>query len=228
VDEAARKRLVEEHLPMVRAIATNVRRQLSDQLDLDELVAYGSAGAVEAASRFDPAHGVQFATFAWHRVRGAIYDGLREMGHLRRSDYAKLQVVMRAGEVLENLAERELGATAQVSSPSLEDDLRSLHDTLASVTAAYVTSLEALAEQGAEFATDEPPLDEALDARAAPARVRAVLSSLPEKERHFIEKHYFEGKSLLEAGAELGLSKSWSSRLHARAVELLRDRLKAA
>ena len=36
-------------------------------------------------------------------------------------------------------------------------------------------------------------------------------------------KHYWEGKNLLEAGAELGISKSWASRLHAQAVERLRD-----
>ena len=35
-------------------------------------------------------------------------------------------------------------------------------------------------------------------------------------------KHYCEGKNLLEAGAELGISKSWASRLHAQAVERLR------
>jgi RNA polymerase sigma factor for flagellar operon FliA len=231
VDEAARRRLVEEHLPMVRAIAVQVRRQLSERLELDELVGYGSTGLLEAAGRFDPVHGVKFATFAWHRVRGAIYDGLREMGHLKRGDYARLQVATRAAEVLENLAERELGAAqagGPAAAPSVEDDLRALHEALSNVTATYVASLEALAEQGAEFAAEEAPLDDALDARQAPARVRAVLGSLPEKERHFIEKHYFEGKTLLEAGAELGLSKSWASRLHARAVELLRDRLKVA
>ena len=216
---------------MVRAIAVQVRRQLSDRLELDELIGYGSTGLLEAASRFDPVHGVKFSTFAWHRVRGAIYDGLREMGHLKRADYARLQLAIRAGEVLENLAERERGAAESGGAPampSLEDDLRSLHDALANVTATYVASLEALTEQGAEFAADEPALDDALDARDAPARVRAVLGTLPEKERHFIEKHYFEGKTLLEAGAELGLSKSWSSRLHARAVEMLRERLREA
>jgi RNA polymerase sigma factor for flagellar operon FliA len=230
VDAGERRRLVEEHLPMVRAIAATVRRQLGARLELDELVGYGSTGLMEAADRFDPVHGVKFSTFAWHRVRGAIYDGLREMGHMKRADYARLQVATRASEILENLAEREQGAAragagATPAAPTVEDDLRSLHDALASVTATYVTSLEALAEQGAEFAADEEPLDELLDARAAPARVRAVLGTLPEKERHFIEKHYFEGKSLLQAGVELGLSKSWSSRLHARAVELLRERL---
>ena len=33
--------------------------------------------------------------------------------------------------------------------------------------------------------------------------------------------YYFQNKTLEEAGAELGLSKSWTSRLHARALELL-------
>ncbi len=215
---------------MVRAIATQVRKQVSEKLDLDELVAYGNEGLVEAAGRFDARHGVKFSTFSWHRVRGAIYDGLREMGHLKRGDYARLKIAMRAGEVLENLADRELGAANQAAgaptpAPSVEDDLRALHQALSSVTCSYVASLEALVEEGHEFAADEVPIDEAIDARHVEGRVRKVLTSLPEKERHFIEKHYFEGKTLLEAGAELGLSKSWASRLHARAVGLLRDRL---
>ena len=41
-------------------------------------------------------------------------------------------------------------------------------------------------------------------------------------------KHYWEGKNLLEAGEELGISKSWASRLHAQAVEALRGILASA
>ena len=37
-----------------------------------------------------------------------------------------------------------------------------------------------------------------------------------------MELYYFADKNLEEAGAELGLSKSWACRLHARAVDLLR------
>jgi RNA polymerase sigma factor for flagellar operon FliA len=226
VEEQARQKLIEAHLPMVRAIAAQVRRQVSERLDVDELVAYGSAGLVEAASRFDDRPGVKFSSFAWHRVRGAMYDGLREMGALKRSDYARLQLAMRAAEVVENLAEREAGAPAAAGAPTVEDDVRALHEALSSVTASYVTSMEALAEQGHELAdTDQLGADEALDLKQIRGRVRTVLGRLPEKERHFIEKHYFEGKTLLEAGAELGLSKSWASRLHARAMSLLREAL---
>ena len=42
------------------------------------------------------------------------------------------------------------------------------------------------------------------------------------REAELLQKHYVEGKTLLDAGAELGLSKSWASRLHARAIDQLR------
>jgi RNA polymerase sigma factor for flagellar operon FliA len=51
------------------------------------------------------------------------------------------------------------------------------------------------------------------------------VASLPEKERRLMEMYYFEEKNLEEAGAALGLSKSWACRLHARAVNLLKDAL---
>jgi RNA polymerase sigma factor for flagellar operon FliA len=37
--------------------------------------------------------------------------------------------------------------------------------------------------------------------------------------------HYDEGQTLLDAGRALGLSKSWASRLHARAIDQLRAAL---
>ena len=37
-----------------------------------------------------------------------------------------------------------------------------------------------------------------------------------------MELYYFGDKNLEEAGAQMGLSKSWACRLHARAVDLLR------
>jgi len=42
-------------------------------------------------------------------------------------------------------------------------------------------------------------------------RIRAILPTLPEKERLLIEKHYFGDKTLDEAAASLGLSKSWEA-----------------
>ena len=55
--------------------------------------------------------------------------------------------------------------------------------------------------------------------------MREAIEKLPDKERRLMEMYYFGGKNLEEAGAALGLSKSWACRLHARAVDLLRHAL---
>jgi RNA polymerase sigma factor for flagellar operon FliA len=231
VDAAARAtsvaRLIEEHLNLVRSIATQVRRTVSKRIELDDLVAYGTKGLIEAAERYDARFGVKFSTFAYHRVRGAIFDGLREMGHLPRHEYAKLKMAERSNQILENLAEREYAATQQgAPPPAVDEEVRAMHEAIAQVDTSRVTSLEALADKGVQLGQDAGvPAEERIDLSRITGRVRAILPRLPEKERFFIEKHYFEGKTLLEAGAALGLSKSWASRLHARALALLRAEL---
>ena len=56
--------------------------------------------------------------------------------------------------------------------------------------------------------------------------MRAAIAALPDRERTIVERHYYQDQTLLEAGAELGVTKSWASRLHARAVDMLREKLK--
>jgi RNA polymerase sigma factor for flagellar operon FliA len=228
VDAARRQRLIDDHVSMVRALAVKVGKGVRDHVDGEDLVAYGMQGLLEAALRFDDKHGVAFITFAYHRVKGAIYDGLRAMGHLPRSEYAKIRLQERANEYLGNLQDRETGAAAAGAAPaaaSTEDDLRALYQAAKGVVTSFVTSLDSLVAEGHEYAEQGLDPEEKATLRQQLGRVQGAIAALPEKERHFIEMHYFKGKSLLEAGAALGLSKSWSSRLHARAIELLREKL---
>ncbi len=83
-----KNQLVEQHLPLVQAIARKVKKTLGARIELDDLVAYGAKGLVEAAERYDARPGVAFTTFAYYRVRGAMFDGLRTMGWYSRADYA--------------------------------------------------------------------------------------------------------------------------------------------
>jgi RNA polymerase sigma factor for flagellar operon FliA len=52
--------------------------------------------------------------------------------------------------------------------------------------------------------------------------LRSAVHDLPDKERRLMELYYLEDRSLGDAAGVLGLSKSWASRLHTRAIELLR------
>jgi RNA polymerase sigma factor for flagellar operon FliA len=198
--------------------------RVKQHIELDELIALGNAGLAEAASRFDPSRGASFATFAWYRVQGAIIDGLRKSSNLPRRVWSQLVALRAASEYLEHRAEREVGAVQRGAQPAHgADALAAMKTALAAIRTMYVTSLQALQEQGFDVSDPETAVPgERLDTGRLSAKLRAALAALPEKERALVTKHYWEGKNLLEAGAELGISKSWASRLHAQAVERLR------
>jgi RNA polymerase sigma factor for flagellar operon FliA len=220
-------RLVEQHLPLVQALARKVMRTLgpSRTIDVEDLVGYGSKGLVEAAERFDARQGVAFSTFAYYRIRGAMYDGLRTMGWYSRADYARYRAEERAHEYLRSQADREGAARvegAAAPAPDRGAALASIGEILSGIAAVHITSLEAAATVADESL---PAPDAAVDSGRLSERVRAAVARLPDKERELMQLYYFADKTLEEAGAALGLSKSWASRLHARAVSLLRDSL---
>jgi RNA polymerase sigma factor FliA len=54
--------------------------------EFDELLQWGAIGMLEAMNRFDRTLGVDFQAFAARRIRGAMIDGLRREGALRRGE----------------------------------------------------------------------------------------------------------------------------------------------
>lgn len=225
-DLARRDRLVEEYVPFVRVIASRLRRTLGASVDVEDLVSYGFKGLIQAAERFDENHGVSFKTFSYYRIRGAMIDALRTHFWYTRGDYQRFRSQEQAHELLQHHADQELRA---VGHDDQQDEdaaaaLGVLGDILSQLAAIHVTSLEA----AAQLPDDRIDAADAVVERGDESfRVRSAVASLPEKERRLIELYYFEDKTLEQAGAELGLSKSWTCRLHARAVRLLRDALEA-
>ena len=219
-----RARLVEQHLDVAKKAAHMIFPRVREHVELDELIALGNAGLAEAAQRFDPAKGASFSTFAWYRVQGSIVDGLRKASHLPRRTWAKLVALRAANDFLEHRAERETGAAQQGVKPAEgAEALAQVKSELAAIRTMYVTSLEAMQDKGFDRLDEATPsADQAIDSGRASLKIRAAIDRLPEKEQALMKKHYWEGKNLLEAGVELGISKSWASRLHAQAVEKLR------
>jgi RNA polymerase sigma factor for flagellar operon FliA len=209
---------VEAHRSLVIGIAQKVRRQLDLTIDLDELIALGFAGLVEAKQRFDPSKGVQFSTFAYYRIRGAILDGVRKMAYLPRRAYARLRAAESADYVIEPLAE----ARVADSEGRLDTGqaLTELESALTKLTAGYM--LSAVGQNEAETPPESP--EDALLGLELKGKVRGAVESLPERERALVVGFYFEGRRFDEVAAELGISKSWASRLHTKAL----DRIRAA
>jgi RNA polymerase sigma factor FliA len=77
----------------LRALYGNWIKRIALQLkarmpwaELDELLQWGAIGMLEAMHRFDDSLGVEFEAFAFRRVRGAMLNGLRREGELRRGE----------------------------------------------------------------------------------------------------------------------------------------------
>ena len=225
MDGRERAQLVERNLELARKAAAVIYPRVRDHVAFEELVALANAGLAEAAHRFDPARGVQFSTFAWYRVNGAIIDGLRRTTHLPRRTWAKLVALRAASDYLENRAERERGVAERGHAPATAGDaLAQVQQAMSAIRTMYMTSFETLREGGFDVADDDgPAMTDKIDGARLASRLREAIAALPDKERALVTKHYWEGKNLLEAGAELGMSKSWASRLHAQAVDKLRQ-----
>jgi len=224
VESVDRARLVEANLDVAKKAAYMIFPRVKEHVELEELIALANAGLAEAAQRFDPGRGAAFSTFAWYRVQGSIVDGLRKSSQLPRRVWAKLVALRAASDYLEHRAERDAGAAQQGVQPATgADALAQVKSELAAIRTMYVTSLEAMTDAGFDRVDDKAiAAGETIDAHRTATKVRAAIDALPAKEQALMKKHYWEGKNLLEAGAELGISKSWASRLHAQAVERLR------
>jgi RNA polymerase sigma factor for flagellar operon FliA len=203
---------IRQYEPFVRGIVKHTRAQLGLECDMEDLVAFAFEGLLEARQRFDASRGVQFKSFAYYRVRGALLDGVRRMAYLPRRAYARLKAAEAVDLDGEPAAETQAGATAG----DAEQALRALDGALGRIAAAY--SVAASADAGADP-------EHSLLAREQRERVQRALAVLPEQELFLIRGHYVDGRNFDELAAELGLSKSWASRLHTRALGRMRDAL---
>ncbi len=216
-----RAALVERHLDLARRAARVFYPRVREHVELDELIAMANVGLVEAATRYDPALGASFRTFAWYRVQGAIVDGLRRMTNLPRRVWAQIVVLRATADYLEAQASRGGVARATEGERTTADKLREVKDAIGAIRTMYVVAIDSVPAE--MMPSDAPAIDDQLGRRRQAARLTEALAKLPERERTLLDKHYREGKTLLDAGIELGMSKSWASRLHARAVDRLRE-----
>jgi RNA polymerase sigma factor for flagellar operon FliA len=69
--------LLVEMLPLAKRLAFKIREHLPAHVEIDDLLANGVLGLVDAVAKFDTAKRVKLESYARHRVRGAILDGLR-------------------------------------------------------------------------------------------------------------------------------------------------------
>jgi RNA polymerase sigma factor for flagellar operon FliA len=220
--------LFHAELELVERIVRHLARTLGRNVEPDELRSYGREGLLMAARRFDPAHGVPFAGYATFRVRGAIIDGIRKGSRLPRRVHDKLRCLEQGDRISEQASEEAHAAPPPGQTRS--DAQRQLDEHLANMATAMAVGLlqqRVFGEEHGELALLNPGEDPETAYANAELRdlVARALDDLPSEEGELVRRHYLEGERFDHVAAQLGLSKSWASRLHTRAIARLTRRL---
>jgi RNA polymerase sigma factor FliA len=204
-----RDELILAHLPLVRHLIGKLTAQLPSHIDVENLESAGVLGLVEAASHFDPARGVQFKTFAYARVRGAILD------ELRRNSSLPQQVIQRLAKVRQAYEDLNAPVTVEGLASAAGLTVDEVADTLAVNRMSRLVSLHRSTEPTITTRLDER--EAAPDAQAERSEQAALLTdgmaSLPERERLVLTLYYMEDLRLKEIAKSLNLSESRVSRV---------------
>jgi RNA polymerase sigma factor for flagellar operon FliA len=223
-EQARRDELVLTHLSLVRHVLGRLLYKLPPGMDRENLEAAGVLGLVEAAARYDPTRNVNFSSFAYRRVQGAILDELRRNSVFPQHVLERMAMVREARRRLPNpVTFQDLMIATGLS----EEDLA---DTLAAMRLSRTISWEGLADDGSRH--PQAPAETALEELEELRLVSEAIESLPERERTIITLYFRDDLRLREIAEIVGLSVSRVSRviqstlhdlaemLHARGIEI--------
>jgi RNA polymerase sigma factor FliA len=214
---ARRDGLIEEYQDFVATVVDRLLVRMNlPRSHRQEYISSGYIGLIEAAERFDETKCADFRGYAFLRIRGAVLDTVRDCCDVSSRAYK----VLRA---LEAANEDALGSFEQLGGKAMKARLPHVIEYLSKSALAYrLSGVTSLGESGSDSPANP---EEELTAKREAKRLRQIVSELPEKERLVIEQYYFHGRRFTEiAQDDAGLSKAWISRLHSRALKIIRDR----
>lgn len=226
-DPQLRETLAVRHLPLVKFVARKMSANLPSYVELDDLVAWGSLGLLDAIEKFDVGREVKFSTYAVTRIRGAILDGLQQMDWAPKQVTSKVRAVRRLREVLTN----ELGyePSADQLAYRMDCTVAEIRGWLVDDVATRVKSLTPPAGDEDSIGWGDPGVEADQEVAGEVAEIRrrvtVAVSSLGSKEQAVFLLYYRDSLTLREIAAELGVSVSSATQTHTRLVEQVRERL---
>lgn len=201
-DKAARSALILLHAPWARLVARDIYLRVRPRdIEWGEFAQNATLGLIEATDRYDPDRGVEFRAFARHRVRGAVFNGLRQLWNQAKAT-AHSAVLDRT----ESLDEGDIDPLEALVSWTVGVGIGHLLD-VASQTEGPLHA------QGPYATLERDQISELL---------RQTIELLPEKERIVLTLHYFQHVPFVEIAEFLELTKGRVSQLHKQGLVRLR------
>jgi RNA polymerase sigma factor for flagellar operon FliA len=223
---ADRERLILEHLPQVRLIARRIHERLPESVSLDDLISNGVVGLIAAVDKFDPSQNVQLKTYAEHKIRGAILDGLREMDWAPKNKRRQAKQIEAAIAALEQRLGR--APAEEEIAGELKLNVEEYRQWLYEVRALNIGSFEFASEdQEGDLLDYIPDTDDNLPSktleRAELERLLAqAIDQMPKMERTVLSLYYHEEATLREIADIMQMHLSRIAQLKSQGILRLR------
>ncbi len=220
VNAASEEDLVLQELPQVYYIAARIRERLPQHVEMEDLVSAGVIGLIEATRSFDGSKNVHFKTFAKFRIRGAIFDSLRE------SDWGSRYIRRRSREISDATArlQARLGRHPVESEIANEMDLEpeQLQRILAQLNSLQIAGQRVSVShdrseifdviESAPDLADPGPFELCLKGEVK-AHLAEAISKLSEREQLVLSLYYREELTMKEIAKVVGVSLSRVSQM---------------
>lgn len=222
-NHAKRDQLILDHLALVSGIATHVQRTLPVHVDHDDLVHAGTMGLFDAATKYREDKEVSFATYAKHRIRGAILDYLRQIDWASRDLRKRQRQLERVKQELKKTLNRDPADTEICEAMGLNKkqwqclqvDLHHLNAAAAPVRPS----------EDEERPLPDPPShpseapDKILERAELKTHLQSALRRLPPRQQQVMQLYYDGDYTMREIGGMLGVNESRVSQIHRAALE---------
>ncbi len=212
-----------------KLVRSCVRQYRSSPESAEELMQVGYVGLLKAINNFNPDYGTSLSAYAQPCVSGEIKRHFRDKRwqvHVRRSAQELLLEVRKATEDLTHKLGRAPGDAELAAHLGVTED--DLQEARRADMVFHTYSLDApvfdyqdpvlLADV---LGADDQDVEQTLDMEA----VSAHWKELPVREQHILTMRFYGNLTQAEIGERLGISQMHVSRLLARALSYLRDRL---
>ncbi|MEI8040407.1 MAG: FliA/WhiG family RNA polymerase sigma factor [Verrucomicrobiota bacterium] len=229
-DAGVENALVEQYLPLVRAVVGRIAMTLPAHVSADDLNSAGLVGLLQAVRNFSASGGASFETFARFRIRGAVLDELRRLDWVPRLVHDKARKIQNMlGDLEQRLGKpptEEQMAHALGLSP---EDYRGWLDDIRPITFVSLDASPRSEEpEGAtphdSIADDSQPDPSESAARSELAELIARrIEQLPKVQQKVMALYYFEDLRLREIAEAFGLTESRISQIHSQAILAIRS-----
>ena len=232
-DPAIREAFIKQYAPLVKYVAGKVAMGMPHNVEFDDLVGFGVFGLIDAIDKYDPEKHVKFKTYAVTRIRGAIFDELRQIDWVPRSVRQKTREIEAAISALE----AQLGRTAsdQEIAKAMGMDEAEYLKTIQKISGTSILSLNDVWFSGDE--NDKVSIGDSIESPSSlnpdviverdemRRIITEFINELPDKEQKILVLYYYEECTLKEIGQVLEVTESRVSQLHTKAIVHLRSKL---